>query len=171
MDSGWTRRPKEWEALMPRMKLRWWIVAVLLSPLLMPAGASASADDDRAQITRRLQDWAGAFNRRDASGVCDLFAQDLVSTVPDALDSGRDAVCERLAKVLSKPDVTLSYEPDIREIIVSGNLAVVRLFWTLTVESAGQRRTEREVGLDVFQRQPDGRWSIIRFMAFAAGQP
>jgi steroid delta-isomerase len=138
---------------------------------LFAAGATATSaradpDADRAAITERLQRWAAAFNARDASGVCDLFAPSLVSTVPGALDGSRDAVCTRLAALLAKPDLQLHYSPDIREIIVSGDIAVVRLFWTLTTQTGADRDVSREAGMDIFERQPDGTWSIVRFLAF-----
>lgn len=143
------------------------LALLCLLPLVFGT-ASAGDDEVRTEIGQRLRDWAHAFNRRDVAGVCDLFADDLVSMVPDAPDAGRDAVCARLADVLARPDLKLAYEPDIREILVSGDLAVVRLYWTLTTEREGVRSVGREAGLDVFRRQPDGRWSIIRFMAFTA---
>ncbi len=132
--------------------------------MLASAGWPARADveADKAAIAARLQGWASAFNARDAAGVCDLFASDLISTVPGALAGSREVVCTRLAKLLADSGLRLSYHPDISEIIVSGDLAVVRLFWTLTIG----RETSTEAGLDIFRRQPDGRWSIARFMAF-----
>ena len=44
--------------------------------------------------------------------------------------------------------------------IVSGDIAVVRLKWTLTAEAKGKKDTTTEEGIDIFRRQPDGRWSI-----------
>jgi len=35
-------------------------------------------------------------------------------------------------------------------------------------EGASGDVTSEEVGLDVFRRQPDGRWKIIRYIAFDA---
>jgi uncharacterized protein (TIGR02246 family) len=136
--------------------------------ILAGAGWPARADveADKADIAARLQGWASAFNARDAAGVCGLFAPDLISTVPGALAGGREAVCTRLAKLLADPNLRLSYHPDVSETIVSGDLAVVRLFWTLTMERGTSRETSTEAGLDIFRRQPDGRWSIARFMAF-----
>jgi hypothetical protein len=58
--------------------------------------ASADPASDRAAITERLQRWTAAFNARDAAGICDLFAPDLVSTVPETPDGNRDALCTRL---------------------------------------------------------------------------
>jgi len=144
------------------------VAALLVAASGVPARADVNAD--RAAITARLQAWAAAFNARNAKGVCDIFAPDLVATVPGAVESGRNALCARLATTLAKPGLKLRYTPDIREIIVAGNIAVVRLFWTLTAEVKGRAESSVEAGMDVFQRQPDGRWSIIRFVAFTVGR-
>ena len=128
--------------------------------------ARADVEADKADIAARLQGWASAFNARDPAGVCDLFAPDLISTVPGVLAGGREVVCTRLAKLLADPSLRLTYHPDVSETIVSADLAVVRLFWTLTIERGTSRETSTEAGLDIFRRQPDGRWSIARFMAF-----
>ena len=116
----------------------------------------------------RLYRWAAAFNARDAAGTCELFAPDLISTVAGgAFSGGRDAVCARLATLLAKPDTQFRYRADIQEIIVSGNNAVVRLIWTLCTQRGSERQTSTEAGMDVFQRQADGTWSLIRFLAFS----
>lgn len=129
--------------------------------------AHADAASDRAAITDRLLQWTASFNARDGAGICDLFAPDLVSTVPGALDGGRAALCARLDALLAKPELQLHYDnPDIKEIIVSGDIAVVRLFWTLTTRKGADRDVTTEAGMDVFQRQPDGKWSIARFLSF-----
>jgi steroid delta-isomerase len=61
----------------------------------------------------------------------------------------------------------LSYaEPAIHEILISDKIGVVRLTWTLTTEADGQQETATEEGMDIFVRQPDGKWSIARFIAF-----
>ena len=133
------------------------------------ATTSVRADEnaDKAAITERLQRWTTAFNARDAAGTCDLFAPDLVATVPEGLAGSRETLCSRLDALLAKPGLELHYDnPDIREIIVSGNLAVVRLFWTLTARMAAEQDTTTEAGMDIFRRQPNGVWSIVRFISF-----
>lgn len=133
------------------------------------AAAPARADEaaDRSAIAERLRDWAAAFNRKDSAAVCDLFAADLVQTVPEVPEGSRDEVCKRLDALFARTDASFNYAVDIREIIVSGDLAVVRLFWTLTAQS-GQKPADisREAGMDVFRREQDGKWRIIRFIAF-----
>ena len=76
-------------------------------------------------------------------------------------------MCGNLAELLANEDLRLRYDlPEIHEVMVSGDLAVVRLTWTLTVQAAEATETTREEGIDVLRRQPDGRWSIARFIAF-----
>jgi uncharacterized protein (TIGR02246 family) len=143
-------------------------IATVLAGIVVATPACANADSDRAAITERLRHWAEAFNTRDAAGVCDVFAPDLVSTVPEVLNGNRDALCTRLAALLARPDLSLHYDnPDIREIIVSGDVAIVRLFWTLTARKGAGQSVTHEAGIDIFKRQPDGKWSIARFMSFS----
>jgi steroid delta-isomerase len=137
--------------------------------MVVPAAAPARADiaaDERA-ITERLNRWTAAFNARDAAGACDLFAPDLVYSLPGLVDATHERMCGNFVTVFAKPGLRLTYAPpDIHEILVDGDLAVVRLTWTLTAEAGGETDTTSDEGIDVFRRQADGRWSIIRFIAF-----
>ena len=38
--------------------------------------------------------------------------------------------------------------------------------WTLTVRKGAEQDATPEGGIDVFRRQPDGRWSIARMATF-----
>ena len=59
------------------------------------------------------------------------------------------------------------YALDIKEIIADGDMAAVRLLWTLTSKAkSGETKVTEEQGLDIFGRSSDGRWQIIRFMSF-----
>jgi uncharacterized protein (TIGR02246 family) len=127
----------------------------------------ADMNSDKAAIMDRLARWTGAFNARNVAGICALFSTDLVYTVPEVRDGSRKLLCSRLSAVLAKPELQLHYDsPDIREIIVAGNIAVVRLFWTLTARKGTEQNTSTETGMDIFRRQPDGKWSIARFISF-----
>ena len=56
---------------------------------------------------------------------------------------------------------------DIEEVLVFGDVAVVRLVWTLTItEKDGREIRSVEPGMDVFRRQPDGSWKIVRYVAY-----
>jgi len=147
---------------------------ILLAPLAVVALAAATmstarADStaDSAGIVQRLQRWTADFNAKDPAGVCDLFAPDLAYSIPEMVRGTRETMCANLAALLARSDIKLHYDnPDIHEILVAGDVAVVRLTWTLTTEVNGAKDTTTEKGMDIFRRQPDGRWSIARFIAF-----
>ena len=143
------------------------IVTIVLTVAAMMAAASADPAADEAAIRQRFQRWTADFNARDKAGVCDLFAPDLVYSIPEVVQGTRQTLCANLAAMLARSDITLHYDnPDIHDIIVMGDVAVVRLTWTLTTEVNGIKDRTTEEGMDIFRRQPDGRWSIARFVAF-----
>ncbi|WEK50877.1 MAG: nuclear transport factor 2 family protein [Candidatus Kaistia colombiensis] len=130
---------------------------------------TAIADEapDEAAIRARLQAWAAAFNARDAEVACELFAADVISTVRGAPDAGKAAICQRLKRALAQTDRTLTYTPDIEEVFVSGEQAVVRLIWTLKTTRDGTVAVSHEKGMDLFRRDRSGTWRILRFIAFS----
>jgi ketosteroid isomerase-like protein len=146
---------------------RRWLGALMVAALAISVPAHADPAADEAAIMQRFAIWTAAFNDKDAAGVCDLFAPDLIYSLPELVNGTQATMCGNLAKLFSRTDLKLHYEvPAVHEIIVSGDIAVVRLTWTLTAEAKGVKDTTTEEGIDIFRRQPDGRWSIARFIAF-----
>jgi steroid delta-isomerase len=137
--------------------------------LLVWAAAPAGADSesDRAAIAARLLRWTVAFNERRADATCDIFARDLIADVAGAPERGRAAICAQIATALARTDQRMTNVPDIREIIISGKVAVVRLVWRVTIERGHMRQTTDEPGIDVFRKEPDGTWVIIRYLAYS----
>ena len=148
-------------------KDRWRLGAAFALACLCIGQVQADAEADKAAIAARLEEFTAAFNARDAAGACAIFAPDLVSTMRGRTDNDRDAVCKRIAKALADRGVEMRYAPDIEEIIVSGDLAVVRLVWNVSIRRGPTPAISKELGLDVFRRQPDGKWAISRFLAFS----
>jgi ketosteroid isomerase-like protein len=134
------------------------------------AAEAARADGSsaaKAAITERLNRSTAAFNAKEPTAICNLFAPDLRYTLDDILNGSRDQLCGNIDKVLATPGLTLRYaEPSIHEMLVSGDLAVVRLTWTLTAETT-RRDVTTDDGMDVLRRTPDGVWSTARYIAFS----
>ncbi|MBV9391997.1 MAG: nuclear transport factor 2 family protein [Verrucomicrobia bacterium] len=81
----------------------------------------------------------------------------------------RESICANLSRIFSNSGLQLHYDkPDIDEIVTSGDVALVRLTWTLTTEKGVEKDITMEEGMDFFRREPDGRWSIARFISFTA---
>jgi steroid delta-isomerase len=134
------------------------------APSAQPAGDAETA------IRAALSKWTADFNAGDASRICDLFAPDLVYDYRGFPERGYDDLCGLLRRSLADRTRKFAYSLDIKEIIVSGDLAVVRLVWTLRVTSpdAAKGAESKEPGLDVFRRQTDGSWKITRYIAYEA---
>lgn len=134
----------------------------VVSPLARPDSRPETA------IREALSAWTRDFNARDTSRICDLFARDLAYDYRGFPERGYDALCDLLQRSLRDPTKRFDYALDIKEIIVSGDMAVVRLVWMLRVTSGASTVETQEPGLDVFRRQSDGRWKIIRYMGYEA---
>ncbi len=136
----------------------------LLVSSITPASASTAL---AATIRSMLETWRDDFNARRADHICDLFAHDLRYDVQGLPEQNYTQLCQRLHKALSDQSKAYHYDLQIKEILVSGDLAIVRLTWTETT-TGKETRTEVQPGLDVFGRQSDGGWKIIRYMSYVA---
>lgn len=133
--------------------------------------AAQTGEQAQADIRAALMKWTADFNARNLGEVCDLFAPDLRYDYQGFPERGFDDICKLLRQSLAEPRKRYSYAPPaVKDILVSGDLAVVRLTWTLTVkgDAMAQDVTTEEPGIDIFRKQPDGRWQIIRFIAYTA---
>ncbi|MGO8802193.1 YybH family protein [Candidatus Binatus sp.] len=143
--------------------------------LLLSASHASAADSTNAaqdQIRAELEKWTRDFNSGAASEVCSLFAPDLISNFRGEPEDTYNSLCANLQMALADPAKAYHYDLEIKEIIVSGDVGVVRLVWTLKVRPKnGSEQTKREPGLDIFRRQPDGSWKISRYMAYEAPYP
>jgi steroid delta-isomerase len=132
---------------------------VALTAVISPALA-----DDAADIRARLERWTEDFNAKRAERVCDLFSKELLSTVRGQGDKDYATRCDILTRSLNDPAREYHYELDLHEVIVEGDLAVARLTWTLFITPLNV--TAVEPGIDVFRKEADGQWRIIRYLSY-----
>ncbi len=132
----------------------------------MAQGDSAA----EAAIKAALTQWTADFNAGRADKVCDLFAPDVIAQVRGAPERDHQAVCALLKRSLADTAKTYRYSFTIQQIMVVADLAVVRLTWTLRVQNRGApgESLSLEPGMDIFRKQPDGSWKIVRYMAYEA---
>ena len=141
--------------------------AVLFATFLLDGWVYAS--DPKTEITERLMKWPQDFNSKDIQGVCGLFASDLIATYPGVTNKGYHEMCHQLTAALNDPEKIMRYEePEIEQILIEGDLAIVRLVWTLNIAFKHKPDTQQitEIGLDVFRRQSDGSWKIAISYAY-----
>lgn len=148
------------------------LVATLLALLVAGCSAAPAPPDpvaDRADIEAALRQFPEDFNAGNVDGVCGLFADDVILIYPDSPDRGHREFCDQMRGVFERDSPSMEYAaPEIQDVIVDGDTAVVRLIWTMTVRNAEGKQLEtiRENGVDVFRRQADGSWKIAVSHAF-----
>jgi len=134
---------------------------------LLSTAPSRAEDAAAVEIEKTLTAWMADFNAGKTKRVCDLFAADVRADFRGHPTRDHKAVCDLLTKSLTDPSRIYRYALDIKEILVFGAVAVVRLVWTLTItDKDGEEIKSVEPGLDVFRRQADGTWKIVRYMAY-----
>ncbi len=148
------------------MRATYFLALALLMSL--PATAAAQPASGEAEVRAALKQWMEDFNARRVDKICDIFAPTLRADVDGFPERTFDVQCKVLQTILADPEHSLSYALDIKEILADGDMAAVRLVWTLTskARSSGETKVTEEQGLDIFGRSSDGRWQIIRFMSF-----
>jgi steroid delta-isomerase len=142
--------------------------ALMAAAITISPAAAQSADPAQDAIRTALLRWTADFNARKSAAICELFAPDLRYDYRGQPERGYREICDLLHRSLSDPAKHYNYSPEIKEVIVSGDIAVVRLVWTLRVSSEGKTDAvvSKETGLDVFRREPGGDWKIIRYIAY-----
>ena len=148
------------------MRVIRYIVAVVAVTLADPVAAQPASGE--SEVRAALTQWMTDFNAGRADKVCDIFAPTLRADVDGFPERGFETQCKLLKAVLGDAGYSLSYALDIKEILADGDMAAVRLVWTLTStkKSSGETKVTVDQGLDIFGRSSDGRWQIIRFMSF-----
>jgi steroid delta-isomerase len=129
---------------------------------------SAEPASPEAEIRGALTRWTADFNAGRIDKVCDIFAPSLIADVDDVGQRDFAAQCRVLRTALGDSELSLSYALDIKEVLVEGDMAVVRLVWVLTtqIKPTGKVSTSTDQGLDVFGKGSDGSWRIIRYMTY-----
>jgi ketosteroid isomerase-like protein len=169
----WNTRKKS-ERRDDALQICWQICCPALFAALL-VSASVRAEDNvsrqenvsRKEITDALAQWTADFNAGDAEKTCALFSRELRADYRGQPERGYDGQCDILKRSLSDKTRGYSYALAIKEILVWNDVAVVRLTWTLTLRPKdGKTITSIEPGLDVFRKEADGRWRIVRYMAY-----
>ncbi len=148
---------------------RFFLTALIftLSKMSLISVDNLQNSQSRLEITNLLMQWPKDFNEKNVKAVCGLFAEDVVASYPGTKDRNFQDMCRQFSVALKDTEKIYHYAPpQIEQILIEEDLAVVRLIWTLTVRSSAGVDTIKEKGLDVFKRQKDGKWKIAVSYAY-----
>jgi len=131
-------------------------------------GTSAKAiEDDFKVIEKRFEDWTAAFNRRDLDGSCALFAKSIRADHQGVPTENWQTMRARFQKLFADKSREYKYSFKLLNVYRSGNLAVGRITWYLTVTKDGKPFLQEETqSMDVFKPNKDGVWEMVDFVSF-----
>jgi ketosteroid isomerase-like protein len=144
------------------------IAALILIASFALQTTAQPSDIAQTAIRAALMKWMADFNTGNRQAVCSLFSSDLLHDYRGQPERNFKDVCDLLRRSLSDRTKRYNYSVVIKEILVSGDLAIVRLIWSLKIskiDAPGEIISE-EPGMDVFRKEPDGSWKIIRYIAY-----
>lgn len=154
------------------------IVTSILVSAALAAGCTHARDGGNAQrdadiLRRNIETYTNAVNSATGRQAIALFARDIITSYPGVPDSTYQTLVDHYSRIGSDPNVKVQTRPDIEEILVSGDLGIVRVVWNTTVTTFDPPSTAKRQmkDLQVWRREPDGRWLFARGIHFRIPQP
>jgi uncharacterized protein (TIGR02246 family) len=124
------------------------------------AAAVDTAGDEQA-IRAHVDHWLQLVKAKDASGIAELYAEDGAVMPPNApIGKGRAAIQQAWASMMRTPGFDLTFNPEQIVISSSGDMALDRGTYTLTVAPAGTRKTDTGKYVVVW-RKIGGDWKAV----------
>lgn len=142
-------------------------VALMLAALLAGPVHAQSNKSDYLLFQKIFEEWTAAFNRKDLAKSCALFSKSLTADYQGAPRRTYASVREGFKRVFADKGRKYVYGFDLHDVYRSGDLAVAKISWYLSVYRDGRRISFTEDrGLDVFQRNARGQWQIVYYLAY-----
>ena len=146
--------------------------ACLLLALSMLGTAKAeetSHERDVEALRKAIIRSGESFNAVDPDAIMSQYARDIVLSYPGIPDMGYDDLVKAFGELRKrKSGLTEKTTPTIEEILVSGDMGVIRVMWTtVTTETDPPRQSTRHMkDLQIWRREKDGSWKFIRGMHY-----
>jgi len=124
------------------------------------AAAVDTAGDEQA-IRAHVDHWLQLVKAKDASGIAELYAEDGAVMPPNApIGKGHAAIEQAWASMMRTPGFDLTFNPEQIVISSSGDMALDRGTYTLTVAPAGTTQTDTGKYVVVW-RKIGGDWKAV----------
>ena len=127
------------------------------------AQTTFSAVDDEKEIRRLLKEWTANYNKGDLKKSFEIWAPDLIGWYPGLKT---DLTFKESTEIPTSEYPKATFELEINEVIIEGNMAVVRDTWQESIQYAKEEDIKLITlrSFEVWKRQTDGKWKIIRWI-------
>lgn len=141
---------------------------LLIFSMLLPPANGLTAEPSRdpklsAAIEKANSEWAAAMKTGDAAAIAAPYAEDAVFVrVDGSCVKGRSAIEAMYRERFAKAGLASATKIDSKSVVVDGDLAYESGYGEMTMSKDGKPATAGGPFLTVWQRQPEGRWKILR---------
>ena len=123
--------------------------------------AAVNTGADEEAIRGHVDRWLQLVKAKDASGIAEIYAEDGAVMPPNApIGKGRAAIQQAWASMMRTPGFDLTFNPEQIVISSSGDMALDRGTYTLTVAPAGTTQTDTGKYVVVW-RKIGGDWKAV----------
>ena len=125
------------------------------------SAATVDTAGDEQAIRAQVDRWLQLVKAKDASGIAEIYAEDGAVMPPNApIGKGRAAIQQVWASMMRTPGFDLTFNPEQIVISSSGDMALDRGTYTLTVAPAGTAQTDTGKYVVVW-RKIGGDWKAV----------
>jgi uncharacterized protein (TIGR02246 family) len=152
------------------MKQRVLLGVVLVVFLFIASLLPEAQKDDNTAVKKAFQKYVEDWNQGDLDGVFSFVADDFVQMPPSQeAFIGKKAIMEDWKTYMA--EFTSKWEPELTDIVVSGDLAYLRgpFVESRTPKSGGETTTQKGDGIWVLRRNAQGEWRLILELWFGRG--
>jgi ketosteroid isomerase-like protein len=145
------------------------MLSLVIAIVMAGCASGQNRKCDEEALREAIVRSAAAFNAGDADAIIAPYARDVVLSYPGIPDMTYEMLKQSYIEMVDRPSgVTVSTVPTIEEVLVSGDLGIIRVMWTTTTTVADPPRVETRKlkDLQVWRREPNGTWTFARGMHY-----
>jgi uncharacterized protein (TIGR02246 family) len=135
-----------------------WLAVCFLSGVV----AFAQAPKDDQQIRAIIEDCEKGYNEDNADLVLQHYSKDILVSYPGRDDMDYEGFTKAYREMMSRR-VKKTIRAQIDEIVISGDLAMVRLQWYTTLHTNEGDNLRKAKDLQIFRKE-NGKWKFYRGM-------
>lgn len=140
------------------------VVSVLLCLAPALAVAQSRPAEDEATLRRLIEQTGAAIRAHDVDALMATYSKDVLVSYPGIPDTTYDGFYKSYRDMMD-PAIETNAVPTVDEVVVSGDLATIRMMWntTITDKKSGRKSSRQAKDLQIWRRE-NGSWKFFRGM-------
>lgn len=125
-------------------------------------GRALDVDSEIEAIRALDASWVTAGQSKNVDAWVAFYADNATVLPPnEPAASSREAIRKSVSELLTLPGLSIDWKPAKIEVARSGELAYLYGAYNLAWDESGKRATDKGKNVEIWKKQPDGRWKCI----------